>query len=76
MVSLIDIENVIKEPTSDYHIILLILPPLHLFFLRGGVGLAYIHSNLPNIMFVATRVHVILRWSTMLTWMHDNRELM
>ena len=34
-----------------------------------------IHSNLPNIMHVATKVHVILRRFIVLTRMHDNREL-
>ena len=32
-------------------------------------------SNLSNVMHVATKVHVILRRFAVLTWMHDNREL-
>ena len=35
----------------------------------------YVHSNLPNIMHVTTKVHMMLRRSAVLTWMHDNREL-
>ena len=35
-----------------------------------------LHSDLPNITSVTTKVHVILRRSAMLTWMHDTRELM
>jgi hypothetical protein len=31
--------------------------------------------NLPNIMPMATKVHVISRRYAMLTWMHDNRDL-
>ena len=34
-----------------------------------------VHCNLPNIMHVVTKVHVILRRSTMFTCIHDNREL-
>ena len=33
------------------------------------------HSNLPNIMYMATTLHMILKRSIMLTWMHDKREL-
>ena len=33
------------------------------------------HSIIPNITHVATKVHVILRRLVMVTWMHDNREL-
>jgi hypothetical protein len=35
----------------------------------------HVHYNLPNITHVATKVHVILRRYVVLTWMHDNREL-
>ena len=34
-----------------------------------------LHSNLPNIMHVATKLHVILRRYVILTWVHDNKEL-
>ena len=34
-----------------------------------------VHSNLPNIMTVATDLHVVLRRSTVFTWMCNNREL-
>ena len=34
-----------------------------------------VHSNLHNSTFVATKVHVILWKSAMLTWMHNNKEL-
>ena len=34
-----------------------------------------VHSNLPNIMLVATKVHIILRKYVVLTWMCDNKEL-
>ena len=34
-----------------------------------------LHFSLPYIMYVATKVHVKLRRSTILEWMHDNREL-
>ena len=33
-----------------------------------------LHSDLPNIMPVATKVHVILRRPIVLTWMHDIRD--
>ena len=34
-----------------------------------------VYSNLPNIMVVAIKVHVLLRMYVVSTWMHDNREL-
>ena len=34
-----------------------------------------LHSNLPNIMLVAIKVHVILRRFVVSTWMRDNKEL-
>ena len=34
-----------------------------------------VHSNLPNIMPMATKVHMILRRCVVLTQMHDNRSL-
>jgi len=34
------------------------------------------HFNLPNIMPMATKVHVTLRRLIVLTWKYDNRELM
>ena len=37
----------------------------------GKSGLSLIHSNLPNIMHVATKVHVIVGRFVMLVWMHD-----
>ena len=33
-------------------------------------------SNLPNIMHVATKVHMMIRRFAVLTCMHDNKELM
>ena len=33
------------------------------------------HSKLHNIMLVATKVHVTLKSSVVLTWMRDKREL-
>ena len=38
-------------------------------------GEELVHSNLPNIIHVATKVHVVLRRHVVLTWMHYNREL-
>ena len=38
-------------------------------------GTAPKHSNLLNITPVAIKVHMRLRKSAVLTWMHDNREL-
>ena len=37
-----------------------------------------LHSNLPNITHVATKVHVcvLLRRQRVFTWMHDNRNLL
>ena len=32
------------------------------------------HSSLPTVVLVATKVHVILRRYVVLTWMHDNRD--
>jgi len=34
-----------------------------------------IHTNFPKTMLVVTKVHVLLRRYVVLTWMHDNREL-
>jgi hypothetical protein len=34
-----------------------------------------LHSNLPNFMLVATKVHVAFRRFAVLTWICDNREL-
>jgi hypothetical protein len=34
-----------------------------------------VHSDLPNIMLVATKVHIILRKYVVLPWMCDNKEL-
>lgn len=34
-----------------------------------------IHSNLPNVTSVTTKVHVILRRYVVLAWMCDNKEL-
>ena len=42
---------------------------------RGVKDHFNIHSNLPNIMPLTTKVHVILRNYAMLTWMQDNKEL-
>jgi hypothetical protein len=33
-----------------------------------------IHSNLPNIIHVVTKVHVILKGFAVLTWMHYTRD--
>jgi hypothetical protein len=41
-------------------------------YLTPYVGVV-IHSNLPNIMHVATKAHVVLRRYVVLTWMHDNK---
>jgi hypothetical protein len=32
-----------------------------------------IHSNFPNIMYVATKVHVILSVFVVVTWMRDDK---
>ena len=32
-----------------------------------------VHSDLPSITHLATKVHVIIRRVGVLTWMHDNR---
>ena len=39
------------------------------------IGIYKLHSNVSNITHVAIKVHVIVRRFIVLTWMHDDREL-
>ena len=44
--------------------------------LRGDCCVLVIkYSNLPNTTLVATKLHMMLKRSVVLAWMHDNREL-
>ena len=46
-----------------------------LVFMFSNFYQFHLQSNLSNVMHVATKVHVILRRFAVLTWMHDDREL-
>ena len=37
--------------------------------------IGHVHSNLPNVTHVATKVNMVLKRLVVLTWVHDNGEL-
>ena len=75
--------HLVKDPKAFYFDFLRVLTmevgPLTKAIFHGsefmvhGVNRPYVHSNLSNIMHVATKVHVILRRYAVLAWMHDNK---